>query len=137
MPNIPTIARRMTSAQWLSFGRYFFQVPEVWAHKWLESETPEEAARWVQREKPFRYWCSRCEAEFESLITPTKCLQGHLAVDEPDKILLSHKGHEDYVFPFRLSQRKSKEMSDASSDQGKAEDGTGGEAGRQDQTQKD
>lgn len=95
--NTAQVTKRMDSDTWLSIGTYFFQVPERLRGRWLAGET-----HLADKSKPFRFRCSRCEASFESITTPTKCPVGHDAGDEPEKVLLSHKGHVAATFPFDI-----------------------------------
>lgn len=80
------MAGKMTSAEWLVFGREFF-------------------GTW-----PYWFWCSRCKLAFPSVFTPTECPNGHKADSVDDRVVVTHKGYTAATFAFYLGKVPSAEV---------------------------
>jgi len=94
------VTMRMNSDVWLTFGRLLFATNRVAVRRWLEGKGP------LPQSSAFRYWCCNCRREFESVITPTKCLAGCRceASELSDAVILTHKTHSAPTFPFAMAQ---------------------------------
>lgn len=47
-----------------------------------------------------RFMCSKCLSDFPSAVTPIRCPYGHLANEDPNRILIEREGYEQFAFPF-------------------------------------
>lgn len=66
----------------------------------------EQFTAWMEGKIPrpetvkFRYYCARCNKNFESTTAPKVCPEMHKAVDACDRVTVTDNGIAEYTFPF-------------------------------------
>jgi hypothetical protein len=109
--------RALTSEEWLALGRFLFGVKvdhvregRVRGNPITLQVTDSFLAKLVADSKvnagylfysDFEYYCSSCDKEFKSFVTPTRCPScKKSADDDAQKVALTHKGYTANTFPF-------------------------------------